>query len=137
MSAPNPNLALCVRTPWQVVLQLEVLGVRVPTRSGQVGLRPRVEPLVLAVEPGLVLARAAEGLRYIGSAGGLLRCDGRSAELLTPLAVAGQSPEQVGAALEAALSTPGSELQARAALERLQTRIVRDLRSADATRSAP
>ena len=76
-----------MRTPREVVLELDVSSIRVPTETGQVGVRPRAEPFVLAVEPGLVLVRRDETYQFVGTAGGLLRCDGATASLLTPLAV--------------------------------------------------
>jgi F0F1-type ATP synthase epsilon subunit len=121
-------LLLRVRTPAETVLEARVRSVRVPTETGQVGLRPRIERLVLAVEPGLVLARTEERIRFVGTAGGLLRCDGAEASLLTPLAVAGEREEEVLASLDAALSRPGAEMQARAMLDRLQRSILRELR---------
>jgi F0F1-type ATP synthase epsilon subunit len=121
-------LKLIVRTPREVVLELDILSLRAPTATGQVGVRPRVEPLVLAIEPGLVLVRQDDGFRFIGTAGGLLRCDGERASLLTPLAVAGKDEDDVLAALEQALAQPNVELEARATLSRLEGSILRELR---------
>ena len=123
------GLRLIVRTPREVVLELDATSLRVPTESGQVGMRPRVEALVLAVEPGLVLVRHGDSLHFIGSAGGLLRCDGKRASLLTPLAVAGKDEDEVMTALEQALAQPNVELEARVTLSRFQSRILRELRS--------
>jgi F0F1-type ATP synthase epsilon subunit len=111
-------------------LDLDVSSLRVPTESGQVGLRPRVEALVLAVEPGLVLVRQESAFRFIGTAGGLLRCDGERASLLTPLAVVGTDEESLLTILEQALAQPNIELEARAMLNRLQSSILRELRQA-------
>ena len=122
------GLKLIVRTPREVVLDLDVSSLRVPTESGQVGVRPRVEALVLAVEPGLVLVRQEDAVRFIGTAGGLLRCDGERASLLTPLAVVGTDEDDILAALEQALAQPNIELEARAMLNRLQSSILRELR---------
>jgi F0F1-type ATP synthase epsilon subunit len=122
------GLKLIVRTPQEVVLDLDVSSLRVPTESGQVGVRPRVEPLVLAVEPGLVLVRQESAFRLIGTAGGLLRCNGERASLLTPLSVAGTDEENILTALEQALAQPNIELEARAMLNRLQSSILRELR---------
>ena len=55
-----------------MVFAQPVRAARVPTESGLVGLRPRGEPTVMAVEPGLVVLRLAEGLRFAATAGGLL-----------------------------------------------------------------
>jgi F0F1-type ATP synthase epsilon subunit len=121
-------LQLTVRTPQGVVFEARVTSLRVPSDTGQVGLRPRAEAAALVVEPGLVLARAAGGLRFVATAGGLLRCDGERAILLTPLAVVGASAQAVRAELEAALAAPGADLELRGVLERLETGILRELR---------
>jgi F0F1-type ATP synthase epsilon subunit len=125
-------LRFTVRTPVEVVVDVEVLGARVSTPSGHVGLRPRVEPLALAVEPGLVLLRSAEGTTFVGSAGGLLSCDGRQATLFTPLGVVGPDAKTVREALERALAAPGAELQIRATLDKLEGRILTELRRSPA-----
>ena len=121
-------LRLVVRTPRGIVLGLPVSSIRVPTETGQVGVRPRVEPLVLAVEPGLVLVRRGDTYEFVGTAGGLLRCDGAIASLLTPLAVRGDDEDAVINALEVALAQPSAEMEARATLGRLQSSILRELR---------
>lgn len=122
------HVKLIVRTPREVVLDVDASSVRVPTETGQVGIRPRVEPLVLALEPGLVLVRVVDVVRFVGTAGGLLRCDGTNATLLTPLAVAGDSEGEVVRSLEAAMALPSAEMEARATLGRLQSSILRELR---------
>jgi len=127
---PERTLRLCVRTPQQVVLDAEVRSLRVPTDTGQVGLRPRAETAALDVEPGLVLANAPEGLRFVATAGGLLHCDGREAILLTPIAVVGASAPEVRAALEAALAGASAELELRRLLERLELGLLDELRRA-------
>jgi F0F1-type ATP synthase epsilon subunit len=127
------SLHVVVRTPQEVAADLEVGSLRVPGDTGQVGLRPRCEATVLAVEPGLVLAWTAEGLRFIATAGGLLRCDGREAVLLTPVAVAGSEARAVRAQLDEALATPRAELELRRAIERLETGMLRELRRAKTT----
>jgi F0F1-type ATP synthase epsilon subunit len=121
-------LRLVVRTPRGGVLDERVTSLRVPTDTGQVGLRPRSEAAALVVEPGLALATAGAGLHFVATAGGLLRCDGREAVLLTPLAVVGASAEAVRAELEAALGTLGPDLELRAVLQRLETGILQELR---------
>lgn len=121
-------LRLRVRTPHAQVLEARVTSLRVPTDTGQVGLRPRSEPAALVVEPGLALASGAGGLRFVATAGGLLRCDGREAVLLTPLAVVGASADAVLASLEEALGAPGPDRELRAALQRLETGILQELR---------
>jgi len=122
------QLQLIVRTPREIVLEVRVSSIRVPTETGQVGVRARAEPLVLAVEPGLVLVRREDLYHFVGTAGGLLRCDGASASLLTPLAVAGDDEDAVMDALEEALAQPSVEMEARATLSRLQSSILRELR---------
>jgi F0F1-type ATP synthase epsilon subunit len=125
------RLVLEVRTPRESVVELEVRSLRVPADTGQVGLRPRCEPTVLAVEPGLLLAWTAEGPHFVATAGGLLRCDGRRAVVLTPVGVAGRDPDGVRAGLEAALREPRADLALRGAIERLQTGILRELRDGE------
>ena len=105
-----------------------VTSLRVPTDTGQVGLRPRSEAAALVVEPGLALAASPDGLRFVATAGGLLRCDGKEAVLLTPLAVVGESAAAVRAELEGALGTPSPDLELRAILQRLETGILQELR---------
>lgn len=122
------TLRLVVRTPRGPVFDGLVTTLRVPSDTGQVGLRPRSEPAALVVEPGLVLAAALEGLRFVATAGGLLRCDGVQAILLTPLAAAGASADAVRRELEEALETPRVELELRGVLQRLETGILEELR---------
>lgn len=122
------QLQLVVRTPREVVVDLHVSSLRVPTETGQVGVRVRVEPFVLAVEPGLVLARREAAFTFVGTAGGVLRCDGMTANLLTPLAVSGDNEEEVVNALEEALAQPRVETEARETLGQLQSSILRELR---------
>jgi F0F1-type ATP synthase epsilon subunit len=122
------ELDLIVRTPREVVWETRASSIRVPTETGQVGVRPRIESLVLAVEAGLILVRQGEVLRFVGTAGGLFRCNGQTANLLTPLAVTGDNEQQVLDALAAALAQPNVEMQARATIARLQSSILRELR---------
>ena len=122
------ELKLVVHTPREVVLEVDVSSIRVPTETGQVGVRPRAEPLVLAVEPGLVLMRRDDTFEFVGTAGGLLRCDGVTAWLLTPLAVIGHDQDEVIDAIEEALAQPSVEMEARATLGRLESSILRELR---------
>lgn len=125
---PEETLQLRVRTPQGSVVDDAVTSLRVPTDSGQVGLRPRSEAAAFVVEPGLVLAAGAGGLRFVATAGGLLRCDGREAVLLTPLAVVGESADVVAAQLDEALGLPRADLELRAVLQRLETGILQELR---------
>jgi F0F1-type ATP synthase epsilon subunit len=131
---PDRVLRLIVRTPHEVVFDGEVVSVRVPTESGQVGLRSRMEAVVLAVETGLVLARTRAGMTFVGTAGGLLSCDGAEASLLTPLGVVGGDAPAIREALDRALAEPRSELAVRAALDKLESRILTELRREPAGR---
>jgi F0F1-type ATP synthase epsilon subunit len=124
----DETLRLVVRTPQGGAFDEQVASLRVPSDTGQVGLRPRSEPAVLVVEPGLVLADTTGGLRFIATAGGLLRCDGKAAVLLTPLAVVGESAEAVGSELEDVMGRPSPDLELRGVLQRLETGILQELR---------
>jgi F0F1-type ATP synthase epsilon subunit len=125
---PDVRLRFIVRTPQAIVIERDVLSARVPTGTGQVGLRPRMEPVVLAIEPGLAVLRTPEGVTFVGSAGGLLSCTGREAVLLTPLGVAGEAADAVQQELDRALAAPGAEFKIRATLDRLEGRILAELR---------
>ena len=125
------QLKLIVRTPREIVMERDVSAIRVPTETGQVGVRLQAEPCVLAVEPGLVLVRRNDRYDFVGTAGGLLRCDGVVANLLTPLAVTGEEENAVIEALDEALARPSAELEARATLGRLQTSILREMREGE------
>jgi F0F1-type ATP synthase epsilon subunit len=122
------GLHLLIRTPHETVLDAEVASARVPTESGQVGLRRRCEPLVVVVEPGLVVLRLGAGMRFAATAGGLLDVGRDRATLYTPYAAVGDAGADVLAALDRALATPDSELGARRRLGELERRIVRELR---------
>jgi F0F1-type ATP synthase epsilon subunit len=125
---PDARLRFVVRTPHEVVLDTTVVSVRVLTETGQVGLRARMEPIVLAVDAGLVVLRTDGDTQFAGSAGGLLTCDGHQATLFTPLGVVGPDATSVQDALNQALDEPGAEQKVRAALDRLQGRILAELR---------
>jgi F0F1-type ATP synthase epsilon subunit len=125
---PDSRLRFVVRTPHDVVVDMMVASARVATETGQVGLRPRMEPIVLAVEAGLVVLRTEEGRRFAGSAGGLLSCDGREATLFTPIGVLGDNADAITGELERALAEPGAEQKVRATLDRLEGRILLELR---------
>ena len=129
----NPNdparLHLVVRTPRATLVEIDVLSLRVPTESGQVGIRPGGEATVTAVEPGLGIARTRQGVVFLGTAGGLLSSDARAAVLATPIAFAGDDPAAVLHAIEAALAAPDPELELRRAIERLEAGMLRELRT--------
>ncbi len=123
-----PEELRCVlRTPHGVVFDDLVRAVRVPTETGEVGLRPRGEPLVLVIEPGLVLLRGDGVLGFAATAGGLLESGREHCLLYTPAAVVGPSEEDVLAALDRLLSRPDRELAARRQLGELERRILREL----------
>lgn len=124
----DERLRFIVRTPHDVVIDTLVTSARVLTETGHVGLRIRMEPLVLAVEAGLVLLRTDYGVAFVGSAGGLLSSDGRQATLLTPLGVTGSDAAAVQLALDRALAEPGAEQKVRATLDKLEGRILTELR---------
>lgn len=126
-----------IRTPHETALFLEVRSVRIPTETGQVGLREHAEPTVIAVEPGLVLAHTMESETvFAGTAGGLLLCDGMQALLLTPLAVAGIDHDTIVQQLRAAVDEPNEEMRARAMLEKLEEEILGEMRRPRKGRSA-
>jgi F0F1-type ATP synthase epsilon subunit len=127
------GLQLVIRTPYEVVFDQRVRAARVPTESGQVGLRPREEPLLLAVEPGLILLSPSEGLRFAATAGGLLEGGRERSVLYTPFAAVSEQEEEVLASLDQALATPDSEIAARRRLGELEERIVEELRHRPAT----
>ena len=127
------QLHVTIRTPRETVVDQDVASLRVPAQSGQVGLRPRGEPSVLAVEAGLIVLRLAGGMRYAGTAGGLLHTSGAAASLLTPLAVVGDNVESVSRQLDALLSAPSEEMEVRRTLGRLETRILQELGQGEET----
>ena len=134
---PDPGLYCIVRTPFAVVLEQQVSALRVLTETGHVGLRPRAEATVLAVEPGLVLLRTGSRLQFVGTAGGLLHCDGVQATLLTPLAVVGDDTASVLTALERAMAVPSAEREARATLEKLEGSLLSELQRQGGSHSGP
>jgi F0F1-type ATP synthase epsilon subunit len=125
----SDGLHIIIRTPHQVVVDERVVAVRVPTESGQVGLRPRQEAVILVVEPGLIILRRDAVLRFVATAGGLLEGDRETSILYSPFAVAGDGQEEVMAALEQVLAMPDSELAARRRLAELEQHILQELRS--------
>ncbi|MEZ5583360.1 MAG: hypothetical protein R3F37_11965 [Candidatus Competibacteraceae bacterium] len=125
------KLHVIIRTPGETVVEQDVAGLRVPTHSGQVGLRPRCEPSVLAVEAGLIVLRLNGCNHYAGTAGGLLHTSGEEASLLTPLAVVGDDVESVARQLDALLAAPSEEMDVRRTLGHLETRILQELHQGD------
>jgi F0F1-type ATP synthase epsilon subunit len=121
------RLHIVVRTQYEVTFEADATSLRVPTVSGQVGLRPRTEATLLAVEAGLVLVHTGDHIQYIGTVGGLLSCDGATAMLLTPLAVTGDDETTMLAEVERALAEPSEEMRARATLGKLEGEIVHEL----------
>lgn len=122
------RLRLLVQTPREIVYDGLVSSVRVPTQSGQVGLRPRGEPGLSVVEPGLIVTRIGQEHGFVASAGGLLDINRERALLLTPFAAAGSRDSDVLSALADALATPDSEINARKRLGELEQRILHELR---------
>jgi F0F1-type ATP synthase epsilon subunit len=121
------RLRLVVRTPHASVINREVESVRLPTETGQVGLRARREPIVIAVEPGLILLHESSGNSFASSAGGLMQVADNRAVLFTPYAVAGHSPEEVLEQLDKAMAAPDSELSMRRKLSELERHILQEL----------
>lgn len=121
-------LHLTVRTPHAVVLEAGLHSLRVPTESGQVGLRPQAEGSLLVVEPGLVVANRDTGPRFLATAGGLLRHQGTEATLFTPIAVMGDGADEVLQAMERAQAEPDEDREVRRQLGRLEQHIREELR---------
>ncbi len=121
------SLRFLICTPHQNILDEQVRAARVPTETGQVGLRPGQEPLLLVIEPGLILFRPETAPRFAATVGGLLHCQREQCILYTPFAVVGEDEATVLAALSPALMTPDSELTARRQLGELEQRIVNEL----------
>lgn len=121
------NLRVEIRTPSETIYDGAVRSLRVPTHTGQVGLRPRGEPTVLAVSPGLIVLRTGSQEIYVGAAGGLLHTDQATAKLLTPMAVVGEDVDSVLEQLDHLLSTPSEEMELRNTLGRLESRILQEV----------
>jgi hypothetical protein len=84
--------------------------------------------MVLAVEVGLVLVHTSAGSRFIGTAGGLLLCNGATATLYTPLAVVGDTAQTILDELEHALQEPSEEMQIRTTLGKIEGKILHEMR---------
>jgi F0F1-type ATP synthase epsilon subunit len=121
-------LHLRIVTPHATVLDARVSGARIPTETGQAGLRPRQESLVLVVEPGLIVLRIEDHACFAATAGGLLESQENEAVIYTPYAARGDTDAEVLDALRGALAKPDGELSARKRLGELEQRIVRELR---------
>ena len=124
---PNALLQLVVRTPHEVAFDAPITSARLLTETGHVGLRGRMEPVVLPVEAGLIVVRTKDVITFVGSAGGVLASDGRQATLFTPLAVVGNEATPVQQAIDRALANPDSEMAARATFGKLEGRILTQL----------
>lgn len=136
MPPPPSELQVTIRTPSETVVDEPVVSMRVPTQTGQVGLRPRGEPNVLAVEAGLIVLKTRQGVRYVGTAGGLLNSSRSASTLLTPLAVVGDDVESVSRQLDALLSAPNEEMELRRMLGRLEKRILQELQQSEGPNAA-
>jgi F0F1-type ATP synthase epsilon subunit len=121
------GLHLAIRTPHEVAFDGAVRSARVPVETGQVGLRPRVEPMLLAVEPGLIILRLEGNDRFAATAGGLLISEPALTVLYTPFAAVSSSGQEVIDALERAFEKPDSDLAARRELGELEKHILREL----------
>ena len=121
-------LQVIVRTPVGEVIKTDAHSVRVSTETGQVGLRPKMERLILAVEPGLMLVHRTDSTLFVGAAGGLVTCDGHVARLLTPLAVSGTDEPTVMAELTKQLQQPSAELEVRKTINNIQSNILNELK---------
>jgi F0F1-type ATP synthase epsilon subunit len=122
------DLQVIIRTPRREVVRTTVRSMRVLSDTGQVGLRPRMEPVILAVEPGLAILHTADTSLFVGTAGGLVRCDGLMALLLTPLAVAAEDEQAVIVALTQRLDQPSAEMEVRNMINNIQSNILNELK---------
>jgi F-type H+-transporting ATPase subunit epsilon len=125
--ADDSTFHLVVRTPHASVIDRDVHGIRVSTETGQVGLRANREPVVMAIEPGLLLIHEGESTTFASTAGGLVDINGNEITIFTPYAVEGASPEEVMSQLETQMEAPNSELSMRRRLNELEQHILREL----------
>ncbi len=121
------SLKFIVRTPRQIVVETQARSIRVLTETGHVGLRPKMEAVILTVEPGLVLVQREDSMLFVGTSGGLLKCDGVVATLLTPLAVAAKNQESVMRELQMQLRQPKAELEVRTTINNIQSSILTEI----------
>ena len=122
------TLELVIHTPSRTVVQSHVRSARIPTESGQMGLRRGTEPMVTVVEPGLCIVRSDVGTRFLATAGGLLEVVRERAVIYTPFFALGEAGEQVLRELDRALELPNGDLAARQRLGELEQHIVQELR---------
>jgi F0F1-type ATP synthase epsilon subunit len=120
-------LQLVILTPAERVFEGELSSVRLPTETGLAGLRPGGEPMVLALEPGLLILRGRDATRFAATAGGLAESDRERCTIYTPFAAIGDSEAAMERTLEDLLSTPPAEMVARKRLEELEHRVVEEL----------
>jgi F0F1-type ATP synthase epsilon subunit len=120
-------LKFIVRTPKAIVVETEARSIRVLTETGHVGLRPQMEAVILTIEPGLAFAHRKNSTLFVGTAGGLLKCDGKIATLLTPLGVAAEDQESVMRELQGQLSQPKAELEVRSTINSIQSSILTEI----------
>jgi F0F1-type ATP synthase epsilon subunit len=122
------RLQFSILTPHAAVFEGPIEAARLSTETGLVGIRPRAEPMLLAVEPGLALLRVDGQMRFAATAGGLFEGDREHGILYTPYATVGGDADAMIEALDLALQTPDSELAARRRLGELEEKIARELR---------
>ncbi len=123
----NQSLQLIVKTPQSVVIDTEASSIRVLTETGHVGIRPRMEDVILAIEAGLVIMNRDDTPLFLGTAGGLLTCERSVVTILTPLAVSETSEEAVMRELQNQLERPSAELEVRTTINNIQTGILSEL----------
>ena len=82
-------MKLRVLTPTEVMLEQEVAHVTAEDLSGSLGIRPGHAPLVTALVPGIVVARAPDGTqRYLAVRGGVMLVGGEEVEIVSRQVVA-------------------------------------------------
>ncbi|MBD3672321.1 MAG: hypothetical protein HUJ26_02240 [Planctomycetaceae bacterium] len=124
----HQEMEILVLTPHEQVLSTQIRSLRIPVESGYVGLHPSVESHVSAFEAGVINYRTTDRqINFLGTAGGLLICDGMRVTLLTPIAVVGENEETVLQQIDKILSHPTSEMETRTMLSRLEGKIVEEL----------
>ena len=74
-----------------------------------------------------MLVHLEDSCLFVGTAGGLLECDGAVATLLTPLGVAAENQESVMHELQQQLSEPKSELEVRTSIDNIQSSILTEI----------